>query len=217
MKTERNDAPQDGAALIEDARKRKKETEAANFDDSGVENRPVKRQRGRLQAPGVVSRSASPEKKGASNMTQTKAARFTLTAKRYGKKGRMSSPEPSVVTGIDFDELPGSTALDKPEVSSPVQNIRLTGEAVRDTSALPTGMGKTRALAMRRKDKKVGLPLTAGKKGTKHQSTQASDTDNVIITNKEAIDPPKNKRVTRSNLKKSNSEVMSYFLLSSLS
>ena len=215
MKTKRNDAPQGSPALIKDSRKRKEGAEATNFDVSGVENRPVKRLRGQLQAPGIVSRSASPEKKSASNMIQKKAARFTFTAKRYGRKERLSSPEPSVVTGIDFDELPGSAALDKPDVLSPVQNIRLTREAVRKASTLPAGMGKTRALAMRRKDEKVGRPLAAGKKGTKHQSTQALDIDNIVITPNEAIDPPENKRVTRSNLKKTNSGVMSYLLLSS--
>jgi hypothetical protein len=241
MKKKRNDASQGGPAPVEDARKRKKGAESGTLDDD--ETRLVKRQRGRLQTLEVFSSSTSPEKEP--DVIQTQTVRYTLAAKRYGKKGRTSSPAPSAVTGIDYDELPPSTVIDKWEASSPVQRLRPNRETARKAITVLTGIGKTRASAMRQKDGKLGrsAPMKvktekkrtntrskqasnkgsmkiadigavdlAEKKGTNNQSKQALDTDVVKTTCIVVVNPFENKRITRSNLKKSSSKVVTFFI-----
>jgi hypothetical protein len=204
MKTRRNEVSQVGPPPVKVTHKRKKGAESRKPDDAEDESRPVKRRRGGIQPREVVSRSASPEN---SDTIQTKTATTARTAKRYGKKGRTSSPAPVAVTGIDYDELPGLTVPNKSEKSSPVQQRRPAKEAARKASTITTGMGKTRASAMRRKDEKLEtlavVKVKTEKKSTKTRAKRALNVDDDIkIASVKTLDPPENKRLTRSKLNK---------------
>jgi hypothetical protein len=211
MKRRRNDAPQDGPALVKETHKRKKGIESG---DGQVKSRPVKRQRGRLQ---VISRSASLEKEEKFDMVQAKSSASTLAAKRYGKKGS-PSPGSSTVTGIDYDELPGAIALDKAELSSAIQHRRSPKEAVTKVSAVSAATGTTRASAMRRKDEKLEnsavTKVKVDNKETKTRAKRTLNTDDVKIVDADTINPSETKRVTRS--KKRKPDVVGFFKAISL-
>jgi hypothetical protein len=178
MKT-RNDAPEDGSTS---AMKRKKSVGPGRPTGAG-EDRPVKRQRARE----VFAKPAFQP-----DIVPNKSATSARTAKHYGKKGRTSSPVPSPLTGIDYDDLPASMIPDDLVKSSPVQRRR-------PTRKVSIGASKSRAAVTRRKDGK--LADKAENKTTKTRAKRTLDTDDIKIAINEALGPLENKRVTRSKMK----------------
>jgi hypothetical protein len=135
----------------------------------------------------------------------------TASAKRYGKKGRTSSPAPSAVTAIDYDELPGLTLLDNSKKPSLVLQRRPGKATARKANTVSTSIGKTRASAMRRKDEKLDKPapikIKAEKKVPETRAQRVSNADSLKITAIKAVDAPENKRLTRSKLKSDSKKV----------
>jgi hypothetical protein len=210
MKRRRNDAPQDSSAPVKATHKRQK---GAKLDSGEVESRPVKRQRGRTQAEEVNLWPASPEKENTSGMVHTKTPASTLAAKRYGKKGRSSSP-PSGVLKVDYDELPSAIMLDTTKVSSSIQQRRSPREAARTAKAVSTAASGTRASVMRGKEIFGSSAVTKVKTDTMRTKTQAKralNTDDVKIPHVHAINPPETKRVTRSTMKKPDLKEVCFF------
>lgn len=178
MKKRRNDTTQDISQNTKDTRKRKQAADIGGLDDGDVEQPPVKRQRGRAQALDVVPMSASPG--GKSDIIRTKNRRST---NRYGKKGRTSSPAPSALLAIDYDELPDQTIPSKSEAPPPIQKRRLAKEPVKKATTALTSTSKTRASAMRRKDEKLTVPaVKADKKEPKARPKPALKADKAKVT-----------------------------------
>jgi hypothetical protein len=200
MKKKRDDAPQATPASVKKTHKRKKGARSGpDADDTEGESRPTKRQRGRIQVREVFTRSVSPEK---FDVIKTKAATSTQSTKRYGKKGRTTSPAPS---GINYDELPSSSVPYKAEKSILVPQRLPVKEVARKASNMPTRTGKTRASAMRRKVEKLEKPpvtkIKADEKAAKALKKRTSNVDHVQMTDIMNLDQPETERVTRSKLK----------------
>jgi hypothetical protein len=153
MKKRLNDAAQNISENTKDTRKRKKVADIGGLDDDDAERPPVKRQRGRAQAQNIVLVSASPDRQ-----VRTKNR---ISKNRYGKKGRTSSPAPSAIPAIDYDELPDMAIPSKAETPPPNDKRRPAKEPVRKATAVQVGTGKTRASDMRRKDEKLERPIVS--------------------------------------------------------
>lgn len=201
MKRRRNDAPQDSPAPIKATHKRQS---GARRDDGEVESRPVKRQRGRPQAEEVNSRPASPGKVNMFGMVHAKTPVSTLAAKRYGKKGRSSSPVPSDILKIDYDALPSSAImLDTTGASSFIQQRQSPREATRTINPVSATTSGKRVSAVTKVKTNMMRTTTRAKR--------ALNTDDVKIPHANAIDPPETKRVTRSTMRKPDSKKVCVF------
>jgi hypothetical protein len=147
-----------------------------------------------------------PPEKGLA-IVQAKAAKFALAAKPTGRTGRLSSPTPSAATGIDYDELPGATDVDKSKLSSP-QRYHSPTEVTRTRGAILIGMVSTRASAVPRKGEKLRCPPSAtAKEGGNFRAKRAPKADDIKASSVKVTDPQENKRVTRSKMKKSDPKV----------
>lgn len=148
MKGQRNQVSKIKPEPSEEKRKRK--ATAAMEPDTNGQPSPSKRQR--------TARAADEPPKPASSETMAhpktaEAKKSIKSAQRYGKKGKASSPPQNPTTGVNFDELPGST---DPTISPPPKRGK---SATKDVTFIDESR-KTRASAMQRKNKKIDTPTT---------------------------------------------------------
>lgn len=101
-----NDKPSDEPTGAKRKRGQDARHDKPNSDDIELERRPLKRLRGALPAT-AKEVTPTPEEKP----VFSQAARTAKTAKKYGKKGRTSSPVPASAADIDYDELPDASSV----------------------------------------------------------------------------------------------------------
>lgn len=155
-KDQRNQVSKVKSEPAKENRKRKAATEPMVVEsDTNARPSPSKRQR-TVEAPNEL-----PEMVRQPKIAQ--AEKSTKASRRYGKKGKASSPAPNLAISIDFDELPGSTAPKRP--ISPLPPKR--GKNVANVPTVIEDSRKTRASAVQRKDKKADIPMVTAVKPEK--------------------------------------------------